>query len=580
MIDPDSKQADEAAPETAPVATDSGPSVAMLNERKIREEVLRRRTFAIISHPDAGKTTLTEKLLLYGGAIHLAGSVKARRASRHATSDWMEIEKQRGISVTTAVMQFVYGDNVVNILDTPGHQDFSEDTYRTVAAADSAVMLIDAAKGVEPQTEKLFRVCQLRGIPVFTFANKMDRHGRDPLELMEEIERHLGMRTCPMNWPIFDGFEFVGVYDRGTRLVHVFSSDASHGATAIEAQSALFGSPEADEFLTERAKIRLTADLELLDIAGDAYDEERVRAGKLSPMFFGSALNNFGVQPFLEAFLAMAPHPDKIASVDGDIDATSPELSGFVFKIQANMDAAHRDRIAFFRITSGRFVKGMDAWHPRLGKFIRLKNPTAFMARERSSIEEAFAGDIVGLFDTGIFRIGDSLTSGKNIQFKGIPHFSPELFRKIRVGDPLKRKKLIEGLEQLSEEGAIQIFRDWWQEAPDIVGAVGSLQFDVLAHRLEHEYGSAPILTTIPYTLCRWVVPAAGSTAEFDPKTYKVGQGSLIAKDRDDHTVILFSNNWGVNWAKDQNKGFDLLQVSPLAEHAGSLGKSSSKSSR
>ena len=580
MIDPDIKQADEAAPETAPVATDSGPSVAMLNERKIREEVLRRRTFAIISHPDAGKTTLTEKLLLYGGAIHLAGSVKARRASRHATSDWMEIEKQRGISVTTAVMQFVYGDNVVNILDTPGHQDFSEDTYRTVAAADSAVMLIDAAKGVEPQTEKLFRVCQLRGIPVFTFANKMDRHGRDPLELMEEVERHLGMRTCPMNWPIFDGFEFVGVYDRGTRLVHVFSSDASHGATAIEAQSALFGSPEADEFLTERAKIRLTADLELLDIAGDAYDEERVRAGKLSPMFFGSALNNFGVQPFLEAFLAMAPHPDKIASVDGDIDATSPELSGFVFKIQANMDAAHRDRIAFFRITSGRFVKGMDAWHPRLGKFIRLKNPTAFMARERSSIEEAFAGDIVGLFDTGIFRIGDSLTSGKNIQFKGIPHFSPELFRKIRVGDPLKRKKLIEGLEQLSEEGAIQIFRDWWQEAPDIVGAVGSLQFDVLAHRLEHEYGSAPILTTIPYTLCRWVVPAAGSTAEFDPKTYKVGQGSLIAKDRDDHTVILFSNNWGVNWAKDQNKGFDLLQVSPLAEHAGSLGKSSSKSSR
>jgi peptide chain release factor 3 len=564
---------DPALPETT---APGGPTPQALLERKIKEEVQRRRTFAIISHPDAGKTTHTEKLLLYGGAIHLAGSVKARRAARHATSDWMEIEKQRGISVTTAVMQFVYGDHVVNILDTPGHQDFSEDTYRTVAAADCAVMLIDAAKGVEPQTEKLFRVCQLRGIPVFTFVNKMDRHGRDPLELMEEIERHLGMRTCPVNWPIFDGFDFVGVYDRKTGLVHVFSADASHGATAIEAQTAPLGSPEADSFLSERARTRLAADLELLDVAGDAYDEGRVREGKLSPMFFGSALNNFGVKPFLEAFLDMAPHPEK-APIEGGEDvevlATSPELSGFVFKIQANMDAAHRDRIAFFRITSGRFVKGMDAWHPRLGKSVRLKNPTAFMARERSSIDEAYAGDIVGLFDTGIFRIGDALTSGKNLQFKGIPHFSPELFRKIRVADPLKRKKLIEGLDQLSEEGAIQIFRDWWQEAPDIVGAVGTLQFDVLAHRLEHEYGCAPILTSIPYTLCRWIVPAPGSNAVFDPKTFKVGQGSLIAKDRDDHAVILFANNWGVNWAREQNKGFELLPVSPLAEHAGSLGK-------
>jgi peptide chain release factor 3 len=553
----------------AEAALNTGPSFQALAERKIREEVARRRTFAIISHPDAGKTTLTEKLLLYGGAIHLAGSVKARRAARHATSDWMEIEKQRGISVTSAVMQFVYGDHVVNILDTPGHQDFSEDTYRTVAAADCAVMLIDAAKGVEPQTEKLFRVCQLRGIPVFTFVNKMDRHGRDPLELMEEIERHLGMRTCPVNWPIFDGYTFVGVYDRNTKVVHVFESDATHGATAIEARSAVFGTPEADEVLTERAKLKLEQDLELLDIAGDAYDEAKVRSGKLSPMFFGSALNNFGVQPFLEAFLHMAPQPSLVETADGHVEANSPELSGFVFKIQANMDAAHRDRIAFFRITSGRFVKGMDAWHPRLGKMVRMKNPTAFMARERNTIDEAFAGDIVGLFDPGIFRIGDSLTSGKNLVFKGIPHFSPELFRKIRVADPLKRKKLIEGLEQLSEEGAIQVFRDWWQENPDIVGAVGSLQFDVLAHRLAHEYGCPPILTQLPYTLCRWVVPPKGET--FDPKAFKVGQGSLVAKDRDDHAVVLFSNSWGVNWAKEQNKGYELLPVSPLAEHAGSL---------
>ncbi|MCC6625452.1 MAG: GTP-binding protein, partial [Deltaproteobacteria bacterium] len=321
---------------TEQAAAEASPVVTSEIARRIQDEVQRRRTFAIISHPDAGKTTLTEKLLLYGGAIHLAGSVKARRAARHATSDWMAIEKQRGISVTTAVMQFVYGDWVVNILDTPGHQDFSEDTYRTLAAADAAVMLIDAAKGVEPQTEKLFRVCQLRGIPVFTFVNKMDRHGRDPLDLMAEIESHLGMRTCPINWPVFDGFDFVGVYERQSELVHVFSKDASHGAEALEASVARLGTPEADEILTERAKKKLAEDLELLDVAGDSLDLERVRAGALSPMFFGSALTNFGVRPFLEAFLRMAPAPDKVTTADGEISATSNELSGFVFKIQAN----------------------------------------------------------------------------------------------------------------------------------------------------------------------------------------------------------------------------------------------------
>ncbi|MFO0747532.1 MAG: peptide chain release factor 3 [Myxococcota bacterium] len=554
-------------PPTTPAAT---PAESELQKR-IREEVARRRTFAIISHPDAGKTTLTEKLLLYGGAIHLAGSVKARKASRHATSDWMEIEKQRGISVTTAVMQFVYDDYVVNILDTPGHQDFSEDTYRTLAAADAAVMLIDAAKGVEPQTEKLFRVCQLRGIPVFTFVNKMDRHGRDPLELMAEIESHLGMRTCPINWPVFDGADFVGVYERGSELVHIFQKGTAHGAEEVEAASARLGSAEADEMLTERAKKRLADDLELLDVAGDNYDLARVRTGALSPVFFGSALTNFGVKPFLESFLKMAPAPELVPTADGYIEATSTELSGFVFKIQANMDQAHRDRIAFFRVTSGRFVKGMDAWHPRLEKTLRLKNPTSFMARERTQIDEAFAGDIVGLFDTGVFRIGDSLTSGKKIVFQGIPHFSPELFRKVRVADPLRRKKLIDGLKQLAEEGAVQVFTDWYSEHPDIVGAVGTLQFDVLAHRLTGEYGCAPILTALPYTLCRWVV-AKDPAKPFDARTYKIGQGCTLAHDRDGHVVVLFQNNWGVNWAKDQNKDFDLLPVSPLAEHAGSLG--------
>jgi len=536
--------------------------------RRLAKEVARRRTFAIISHPDAGKTTLTEKLLLYGGAIHLAGSVKARRAARHATSDWMEMEKQRGISVTSSVMQFDYEGRIVNILDTPGHQDFSEDTYRTLAAADSAVMLIDAAKGVEPQTEKLFRVCKLRNLPIFTFVNKMDRQGRDPLDLMEELENHLGMHACPMNWPVFDGFEFVGVFERATELVHVFEADNKHGATAIEATTAKLGTPEFDALVPPAARERLAHDLELLDIAGDAFDLERVLAGELSPMFFGSALNNFGVKPFLEAFLDIAPPPSRSTTETGDVEATDPEFSGFVFKIQANMDAAHRDRIAFLRICSGRFVKGMDARLPRIDKEIRLKNPSAFMARERTTIDEAFAGDIIGLYDPGVFRIGDTLTQGKDLRFKGIPHFSPELFRHIRTGDPLKRKQLLKGLQQLAEEGAIQVFSDYDTDANDIVGAVGTLQFDVLASRLATEYRVEPILTPLPYVLCRWVVGDG-----FDPRTFKRGQGSLIARDRDDHPVVLFTNDWGVRWSSEKNPDFTLLPVSPLAEHAGSLKK-------
>ena len=542
------------------------PSGDVQAAKRMAKEVQRRRTFAIISHPDAGKTTLTEKLLLYGGAIHLAGSVKARRAARHATSDWMEMEKQRGISVTSSVMQFEYDGRCVNILDTPGHQDFSEDTYRTLAAADCAVMLIDAAKGVEPQTEKLFRVCKLRNLPIFTFVNKMDRQGRDPLDLMEQLENHLGMPSCPINWPVFNGATFVGVFDRKSEVVHVFEAD-KHGATAIESRTAKWGTPEIDAILSPRAKERLAADLELLDVAGDAFDLDRVRAGELSPMFFGSALNNFGVEPFLEAFLEMAPAPFRYATEDGEISATDPAFSGFVFKIQANMDASHRDRIAFFRVCSGRFVKGMDARLTRLDKVVRLKNPSAFMARERSTIEEAFAGDIIGLYDPGIFRIGDTLTDGKDIHFKGIPHFSPELFRHVRVGDPLKRKQLLKGLSQLAEEGAIQVFSDWDSEASDIVGAVGTLQFDVLQSRLQAEYRVEAILTGLPYVLCRWVVGK-----EFNPRTFQRGQGSLLGRDRDGHPVVLFTNDWGVRWSTEKNPGVKLLQVSPLAEHAGSLG--------
>jgi len=546
--------------------TDGAPTPRAPVDKRLQKEVNRRRTFAIISHPDAGKTTLTEKLLLYGGAIHLAGAVKARRASRHATSDWMELERQRGISVTSSVMQFAYDDYCVNILDTPGHQDFSEDTYRTLAAADSAVMLIDAAKGVEPQTEKLFRVCRLRNIPIFTFVNKMDRHGREPLDLMEELENHLGMPSCPMNWPIFDGARFIGVIDRGTDLIHTFDA-LDHGATAIEAQTAAWGTPEADALLPARAHKRLTEDLDLLDIAGDRFDLARVRAGELTPLFFGSALNNFGVQIFLEAFLGMAPPPLRYPTEDGFVDATNPTFSGFVFKIQANMDSAHRDRIAFMRVVSGRFSKGMEVKVPRLDKPMRLKNPSAFMARERSTIEEAFAGDIVGLYDPGIFRIGDTLTTGDAVRFRGIPHFSPELFRRVQVADPLKRKQLAKGLAQLSEEGAIQIFTEDHGGALDIVGAIGTLQFDVLIHRLEHEYRVEAILTALPYTLCRWIVGPG-----YDPRTFQRGQGSMCARDRDDHPVILFSNEWGVRWANDKNPDFELLPVSPLVDHAGGLG--------
>jgi peptide chain release factor 3 len=535
------------------------------SERQLEREIGKRRTFAIISHPDAGKTTLTEKLLLYGGAIRLAGSVKARRAARHATSDWMELEQKRGISVTSSVMQFQYLDHVVNILDTPGHQDFSEDTYRTLAAADCAVMLIDAAKGVEPQTEKLFRVCKLRGIPIFTFINKMDRVGREPLDLMEELHHHLGIPACPMNWPVFDKYNFRGIYERTGDTVHLFEATA-HGSTAIESVAHARASQEVETALGEEGMQRLADDLELLDVAGDSFDAERVARGELTPLYFGSALNNFGVKLFFESFLQIAPAPLPHESSAGVVLPTNPEFSGFVFKIQANMNSAHRDRVAFLRVCSGRFVRGMEVFHPRPGRTIRLNNPASFMARERTIIEEAWPGDIVGLFDPGIFRVGDTLTSGKSIHYGGIPHFSPELFRKVRVRDALQRKSLDKGLEQLAEEGAIQVFADWDTETRDILGAVGTLQFDVLAFRLESEYNVKAVLEPLPYTQCRWVVGAP-----FDAKTFKRSSGTLCARDRDGHPVILFNSGWAVGWAEEQNKDHKLLPVSPTVEFAGSL---------
>jgi peptide chain release factor 3 len=507
---------------------------------ELEQEVARRRTFAIISHPDAGKTTLTEKLLLYGGAIHLAGSVKAKRARRHATSDWMELEKERGISVTSSVLQFAYKGHAVNLLDTPGHQDFSEDTYRTLAAADAAVMLIDAAKGVEPQTKKLFKVCRMRGIPIFTFVNKLDRYGRAPLDLMDELEQVLGIRSYPMNWPIGMGPEFRGVYDRKARVIHLFSAEGNHGEKEVTERSVSIDSPEVKSLLTERELEQLQEDIELLDVGGDEFTREKSDKGQLSPMFFGSAMTNFGVRPFLDAFLELAPAPSARPPGVGARAPTHPKFAGFVFKIQANMDPAHRDRIAFLRVVSGRYVKGMSAHHSRLGKEVRLAKPSQFMAAERTSIEDAWPGDVIGLFDPGQYRIGDSLSEDVGTVFETVPRFSPEYFAVVRSKDPLRRKQMEKGLEQLSEEGTVQIFQQLQMGMKDpIVGVVGALQFEVLQYRLEHEYGAKIALDRLPFSHARWVVGQ-----NFDPKAFDWEGNRQTVQDRDGLPLVLFRDDW------------------------------------
>ncbi len=454
------------------------------------QEIKRRRTFAIISHPDAGKTTLTEKFLLYGGAIALAGTVKGKKNSRHAVSDWMEIEKQRGISVTSSVMQFEYEGYCINILDTPGHQDFSEDTYRTLMAADSAVMVIDASKGVENQTRKLFKVCVMRHIPIFTFINKMDRDAKNPFDLVEEIEEELGIKTCPVNWPISSGKDFRGVYDRQSRHILAFTANQS-GKLEAEKTEVDLEDESLKDLIGEENYNTLKDDVELLDGAGDELNLEEVQKGRLSPVFFGSALTNFGVEPFLEAFLQMTTPPLARQTTEGEVDPFDPDFSGFVFKIQANMNKAHRDRVAFVRICSGRFEKGMEVYHVQGNKKMKLTQPQQMMAQDREIVEEAYAGDILGLFDPGIFSIGDTLCApGKKIRFQGIPTFAPEHFALISQKDTLKRKQFVKGINQIAQEGAIQIFQE-----PDsgmeevIVGVVGVLQFEVLEYRLKNEYG-------------------------------------------------------------------------------------------
>ncbi len=522
----------------------------------IHDEVVRRRTFAIISHPDAGKTTLTEKLLLYGGAIHAAGSVKARKAEKHAVSDWMEIEKQRGISVTSSVMLFDYNGYRINILDTPGHQDFSEDTYRTLVAADSAVMLIDAAKGVEQQTIKLFQVCRKRNIPIFTFVNKLDRAGKNPFDLMDEIETVLGIRACPMNWPIGTDGDFKGVYHRETGRVELFSG-GNHGQSKVESVTGDALDPQFASLLGEYHHNKLIEDIELLDAAGDEFDIDKVLSGKLTPMFFGSAMNNFGVQPFLEKFLEITAPPTPRESDSGIIDPESSDFSGFIFKIQANMNPAHRDRIAFMRICSGKFEKGMTVKLARTGKDLKLAQPQQFMAQERESVEEAYAGDIIGLFDPGVFALGDTVYTGRKIAFAGIPVFAPEHFARIKPVDTMKRKQFLKGITQLAQEGAIQIFKDRSYSAEEIiVGVVGVLQFEVLEHRLRTEYNVEISSQQLPFRFIRWL-PEGTETDKI-----KLSSSTKVASDLKERPVVLFENDWSIRWAEENNKGLILSDIS------------------
>ena len=522
----------------------------------LQEEISRRRTFAIISHPDAGKTTLTEKFLLYGGAIAQAGVVKGKKNSRAATSDWMEIEKQRGISVTSSVMQFQYGGCCINILDTPGHQDFSEDTYRTLMAADAAVMVIDGAKGVEPQTRKLFKVCAMRHIPIFTFVNKMDRETKDPFDLLDEVERELGIETYAMNWPIGSGKDFMGVYDREqSRLL--FFSGVSGKNRAEKEEVDLYDSRVAELLDSESKHQQLIDDVELLS-AGRELDLEEVRNGRLSPVFFGSALTNFGVEPFLENFLKMTPPPLSRVADCGEIDAFSPDFSAFVFKIQANMNKAHRDRLAFMRIVSGKFQRDVEYYHMQGKKKMRLSQPQQLMAADREIVEEAYAGDVIGVFDPGIFSIGDTITvANKKFLYSGIPTFAPEHFCRVSAKDSMKRKQFVKGTEQIAQEGAIQIFKvpnSGMEEV--IVGVVGTLQFDVFEYRMKNEYGVDLRMEMLPYEEIRRIESYTGDLADLN-----LGSDAELLEDYHGNNLLVFSSYWAIDFTCRRNPGLKVVEI-------------------
>ena len=529
-----------------------------INTEIISDEVNKRRNFAIISHPDAGKTTLTEKLLLYGGAIQQAGAVKARGNQRKATSDWMELEKQRGISITSTVVQFEYEESVINLLDTPGHQDFSEDTYRTLAAADNAVMLEDAAKGLEPQTRKLFEVCKMRKIPIFTFINKMDRPGREPLTLLDEIESELGLATIPINWPIGSGDQFRGVIDRLTKEVILFDK-AARGKQSYEKRIKL-DEQNLSNYLEENLLNNALEELEVLDEAGASFDKEKIYSGELTPVFFGSAMTNFGVRPFLDKFLNLAKKPSSRNSNNGNIEPTFNEFSGFVFKLQANMDPKHRDRVAFIRVCSGRFEKDMSVKHSRTGKVIRLSRPQKIFGKDREVVDDAYPGDVIGLNNPGMFSIGDTLYTGNHIEYEGIPCFSPEIFSWLRNPNPSAFKNFRKGVNELREEGAVQILYDIDESKRDpILAAVGQLQLEVVKHRLKNEYGVDSILESMPYQIARWVSEGWSSLDELG-RVFNC----KIVKDCWNRPVILFKNEWNLNQFLEDQPKLNLNKVAPV----------------
>jgi peptide chain release factor 3 len=557
------------APDTSAEAVD--PSLAEATAARVadaaeRERVLaegaRRRSFAIISHPDAGKTTLTEKLLLYSGAIHLAGSVRGRKATRHAVSDWMQMEQERGISITSSVLNFEYEGSALNLLDTPGHADFSEDTYRTLAAVDSAVMLIDHSKGVEARTRKLFEVCRMRMLPVITYMNKLDREGLDPLALLDEVSKTLNLKVAPLTWPIGMGREFVGVVDVRTREVHLFEG-GRHGTERVLTRVISF--EQAKEELGADRMAAVEEQLELLEIAGDVYTTEGFLSGHVSPVFWGSAMSNFGVEPLLRFIAEHAAHPAARHGFEKDgakvlLGPSDERFSGFIFKIQANMNPKHRDRLAFMRVVSGRFERGMDVFIGRSGEVLRLSKPHTFMAQERSIVEEAFPGDIVGLYDPGKLRIGDTLSTGAPLRYDGIPRFAPEHFARMVLKDPLKRKALDAGLSQLAHEGVVQLFyRPELGNQDPYLGVVGMLQFEVLKERLKNEYNVKAELEGAPFSVARWV---GGKPSALD--WLQKRRDYTLVTDRNGHHVLLSQGEWPMSYALRNAEGLELFDVEPL----------------
>ncbi len=532
-----------------------------LSASRLRDEISRRRTFAIISHPDAGKTTLTEKLLLYSGQVNEAGAVRGRKSQRATTSDWMEMERQRGISITSTVLSFDYLEHHFNLLDTPGHNDFSEDTYRTLTAADCAVMVLDLAKGIEPQTKKLFKICSERKIPIVTFVNKLDRPGGDPLTTLGDIEELLGIHAVPMNWPVGVGKEFCGVYDRESEQVLRFSA-VPHGAVRVPTQRMSLS--EASVSLEPKVAASLREEVELITNAGEAFEQDKFLQGEITPVFFGSALSNFGIEPFLESFAKLCPPPGPRMSSLGSIPPDREQFSGIIFKIQANLDPRHHDRVAFLRVCSGKFVRDMELLNARTNIKLRIKRSQKTFAQERDTIDEAWPGDVVGLIIPGQLRLGDTLCEGDSLSFEGRWHFPPECFATIRCDDTSRRKQFVQGLTQLREEGAIQVFGDGAMSRESVIGAVGELQFEVVQYRLKSEYRAETVLHRLPYSICKWVK----GSPELIPDL-RIPSSARLLYDDAGAPVVVFDSEWSMKFFLDRNPGFELLEIRPDEMHKG-----------